>query len=195
METVRAFVGCLLDLTVTRRVLELQRRLRAAADARGARFRWVPAPNFHVTLRFLGDVDAGLTSALGDELNAACKGRPVARASVRGVSAFPEEGPPRVLFATFDEGAPELAALAAALDARLDSLGLPPRDHPFRAHLTLARCEPEVEPVARELLALGANADCGKAYVTEVSLYRSDLLRAGAEYQALHRASLGAAVR
>ena len=64
LETVRVFVGAMLDLGATRRVLDLARATRQRAEAAGWRVRWVPAPSLHVTLRFVGDIDAGLAGGV-----------------------------------------------------------------------------------------------------------------------------------
>ena len=47
METVRAFIGCVLDLGATRKVQELSRATRALADPAGWEVRWVPPPSLH----------------------------------------------------------------------------------------------------------------------------------------------------
>jgi RNA 2',3'-cyclic 3'-phosphodiesterase len=113
----------------------------------GPSVRPVRVTHLHLTLRFLGDVtpdqldpiagaidsavDAGLSDGwLGPfDLGLTCLG------------TFPDRADtPRVLFAHTQE-LDSLHRLSQALDAELDALGLPipPRDHPFSPHVTLAR--------------------------------------------------------
>lgn len=191
MEMLRAFVGCLLDLQTTRRVLDLGRAVRRQCDARGVRATWVPPANLHVTLKFLGEIDAGLAPALGDALAQVAKRYAAPRVSVRGLSSFGGAGVPRVLFAQIDEGGERLVALASAVEDVCEGLGLQRSERALQPHVTLARVRDwpaglalsEVSPRGSESRTL----DCGSSYVTEVSLYRSDLLRAGVEYHALSK--------
>jgi 2'-5' RNA ligase len=189
METVRAFVGCLLDLTTTRRVTDLQRALRKRVEAAGWRASWVPPPNLHITMKFVGDVDAGLVAPLGDALAVVARRHAAMRLAVGGVGAFPERGAPRVLFAQLGEGHERLAALACDIEQAFHELGLPKESRPFHAHVTLARVKhaPHEGPRLADLAPTGLEADCGTGAITEVTLYRSDLLRTGAEYHVLAR--------
>jgi 2'-5' RNA ligase len=195
MDTVRAFVGCLLDLGTTRRVVDLQRALRKNVEAQGWRAAWVPPPNLHITLKFLGEIDVGLVPPLGDALAAVARRHAAMRVGVGGVGAFPDRGVPRVLFAKLGAGHERLEALVQDLEAALYELGLPKESRPFHAHVTLARVKhaPHEGPRLVDLAPTGAVADCGQGYITEVSLYRSDLLRTGAEYHVLARHPLSAA--
>jgi 2'-5' RNA ligase len=189
MDTVRAFVGCLLDLTATRRVVDLARAVRRASDAAGWKAAWVPPPNLHVTLRFLGDIDAGLVPALSDGLANIARQHAPLRFTVSGLVAFPSRESPRVVCADITQGHEALGALARAVDDLLFDLGIPREKRPFHGHVTLAR----VKHAPTALSGLGLpNADCGPATVNEITLWRSDLQRAGAEYHALWRHPLGA---
>ncbi len=188
METVRAFVGCLLDLGATRRVVELSRALRKALDAAGWKASWVPPPNLHVTLKFLGDVDAGTVPALSDALAAVARRHAPLRLGVRDLVAFPDRGSPRVLGVDVVEGHEALAALERDLDDALLELGFPREKRPFHGHVTLARVRHQAGALAALTLP---RIDAGFAMAQEITLYRSDLLRTGAEYNALSRHPLG----
>ena len=89
--------------------------------------RWTRRDQWHVTLRFLGDVPlADVVAALdgvGDGPVEARLGPAVARLG-RGVIQVPGDG---------------LAALAQDVVDRTNDLGRPPDDRPFHGHLTLAR--------------------------------------------------------
>lgn len=198
MDTLRAFVGSLLDLGTTRRVLDLQRSVRRNAEARGARVTWVPPANLHITLRFLGEIDAGLAPALGDALALVGKAQSAPRVSVRGLGAFPlaseAPGPPRVLYARIDEGGEAVAELARAVERACEELGFARSEARFNPHVTLGRVRDWPEGLALDELApRGGEArvlDCGSSYLTELALYRSDRLRTGVEYAALAKHTL-----
>ncbi|HPJ78977.1 MAG TPA: RNA 2',3'-cyclic phosphodiesterase [Prolixibacteraceae bacterium] len=105
---------------------------------RGEAFSWVDPANFHVTVRFLGDTDEGMILPIAAAMRAACLEARAWPGTVRGLDYFSFKGTPSVLFARIGgwEGA---LRLATTLDRELEGLGFPPGDHPFKAHLALAR--------------------------------------------------------
>lgn len=195
METARLFVGCLLDLTATRRCLDVARTLRGALDAAGWRAAWVPPANLHVTLRFLGDVDVATVSALAEVLAPVARDHAPIGLALRGLLALPSPEVPRVLALAVTEGHDALAALARAVDAACFELGFPHDPRPFLGHVTLARVK-HAEGALDVLAAhLPRHLDASTATVDAITLWRSDLTRLGAEHHALARYPLGGGLR
>jgi len=114
--------------------------------ARGGRFvvknkaRWVRPENLHVTLKFIGNVDAGKLGPIRDALAEVCSASAV-ELHFRGLGFFQNEsvracsGPVLGLRRI-------LAPLAASIDARLEKLGIPRETREFSPHLTIARFDP-----------------------------------------------------
>ena len=96
--------------------------------------RWTKPERLHITLRFLGQCDEAETVAAlaAEDLPAArvALGPQVKRLG-RGVLMIPAQG---------------LDDLAAAVEAAIARLGLPPTDHPFTGHLTVARFKRKPPP-------------------------------------------------
>lgn len=192
MDTLQAFVGCMLDLGATRRVMDLARTARKTSESQGWRARWVPPPNVHITLKFLGDIDPGLVSPLSDALSAIARKSSGLRLSLAGLGAFPSRESPRVLFVEISRGFEPLSALATAVEDAMYEIGFPREKRAYHPHVTIAR----VQTATTELGAITpSNTDCGQATLSELTLYRSDMLRAGVEYHALARFPLGAEAR
>ncbi|WP_373692398.1 RNA 2',3'-cyclic phosphodiesterase [Cohnella silvisoli] len=112
-------------------------------SAAGFRFRgWTHPADLHVTLHFLGDTPATRVrdiGALAAEVAAAAA--PFALALTEA-GTFGPPSAPRVLWCGLAEPAAPggaLAALHAALGARLAASGFATEARPFRAHVTLAR--------------------------------------------------------
>lgn len=187
METVRAYVACLLDLNATRRAADISKSLRRNARAKGWETSFVPPPALHVTLRWLGEIDLGLVSPLVDALGAVAQRHAPFRAHVSGLLAGPDPAAPRQLALGFAHGEELLRALAEDLSARLDDLGIPPAPQGFHAQVTLARVARAATPLAE--IAPGG-ADAGPSTIHELALYRCDGLRADAEPVALARFAL-----
>jgi|TARA_B100001105_G_scaffold176810_1_gene142519 2'-5' RNA ligase len=131
--------------------------------------RWLPADQWHVTLRFLGEADPDLAaSALADLVAAPAEA--VAGPSTRllgdEVLVVPVSG---------------LDGLAASVAAATAGVGEPPEDRPFVGHLTL--CRFRHEPPSG---AVGA-AVSATFSVAEVVLVRSRTLHGGAVHEVLDR--------
>ena len=190
IEEVRAFVAVNLDLRTTRRVADLQRRVHETLGPRSQQLRWVPPANMHVTLKFLGAIEAQLAGAIRDALRPTAAATRTIRVRARGLGAFPDAASPRVLWVGAESEAGALEALAAAVDLALVGIGLAREKRKFHAHLTLARVkDPAGLALASTFEQIGP-ADCGDGTVGELVVYRSDTKPGGAEYEALARIPL-----
>lgn len=111
----------------------------ARKAVRGSGGRPVPAANLHMTVAFLGSVAESRIDevrAVGRAVGRAVPVGPAFEIVFDGVAFWPK---PQVLVAESSRPAPEAAAIAARLWARLVPLGIPPDVRPFKPHVTLAR--------------------------------------------------------
>jgi 2'-5' RNA ligase len=109
----------------------------ALALMRGGLFgaRWSEPDDYHITLRFIGDIDARLANEVADTL--AEVSRPRVVVAFEGLAWFGNDRP-RAIVAKV-KPSPELADLAADHERRLRRLGLPPETRNFTPHVTIAR--------------------------------------------------------
>ena len=113
----------------------VNRRLAALCSGL-ARARWLPPEQFHLTLRFIGEVDGGTFADVADGLSeVAC---PPFSLRLGGVGHFPPRGRPRVLWVGIrvDDA---LSRLHGQIESRLRLLGIAPEGRKFAPHVTLAR--------------------------------------------------------
>ena len=178
---VRAFFG--LPLPEAQRDL-LDRYLSRCA-ALAPDFRWTPAPNLHLTIRFLGHIESSPAEGIASRL---------AEASLKGfdlklgeLGTFKRGRLARVVWLGLTSGAEDVAALAANVEVECLKAGLEAEARPFNAHLTLARAR------ARDgapLPDLPTPPDLAAWRAGELILYRSHLGRAGSVYESLRRIRL-----
>jgi 2'-5' RNA ligase len=97
----------------------------------------VAAANLHLTLRFLGSVEAGTLERLAVSL----RELPFTpfEARLGGLGSFGRGSGVRVLWIGILAGGEELARLAAEIEWRCREAGLEPEERPYSPHLTLAR--------------------------------------------------------
>jgi len=96
--------------------------------------RWIEPENYHLTLRFIGDVDDALAEEIADLL---CKvKRPGFNLRIDGLDSFGGNKPRAVVAAV--PAVAELVELQADHERIMQRVGLEP-DRKYRPHVTLAR--------------------------------------------------------
>jgi RNA 2',3'-cyclic 3'-phosphodiesterase len=177
---VRLFVALDLPDEVRSALSELITKLKPLS--RGAR--WVPPESLHVTLKFIGWIGDDKLQPTQEILASIRSSQPV-ELNFRGSGFFPNERRPRVFWCGL-EASPNLAEIAAALDAALVPLGIKAETRPYTPHLTLARFKSS-EGVAALVKAAGSlkMRDFGGTTATNFHLYESLLKSSGAQYNRL----------
>lgn len=156
---------------------------RAVAPARRSMVgpRWASRDQWHLTLQFLGPVEAldPLVGALS-----VLRGRGSFDFRLGGGGAFPTLRRARVIWIGATEGAEGMCELAAAVGVGLAPLGYEADRGRFRPHVTVARLRTpgDVHPAVE---ALGADPVGPGWTVGEVLLYESRLSPKGSTYRVL----------
>jgi len=182
-ERVRSFFAVALSEQARAAAAQLAGRLRESD--RGEGVRWVRPEGYHLTLRFLGNVDREAVSELAESV--AEEVAPVTPFAIHlgGALVFPSPRNPRVIALAVEPEA-DLASLAERVERGVVAAGLPAERRRFRAHLTLGRVRNRRFPAVDE----AATIDCPAFPVDEIVLFQSDLRRAGAVYTPLERIAL-----
>jgi RNA 2',3'-cyclic 3'-phosphodiesterase len=165
-----------------RRVRE-QLAQRLATVARPPRVTWVADDAAHVTIRFIGEVPDSVAEQVRAAMAPPLAG-PAYTIGFSDVGVFPKGSRPRVVWIGANRGQEETAAIAAAVNQRLDPIIGAGESRPFRAHLTLARVK---EPTPFDWSAALATIDSGhtRSLVDHVTLYQSRTSPVGPTYTPL----------
>lgn len=171
--------------------LELGEEVREGLGQVAARLRgrlgpgsWVRVDNYHVTVRFVGEVEEGQLPALGEVGAAAAVLVSPFTLKLRRLGAFPSPSRGRVLWVGPDQPVPEFLKLSERIEDGLSSLGFPREEKESVPHVTLARFSRPRD--LREALA-DAKISLPLARLSGLTLMRSDLLPQGAVYTAIAR--------
>ena len=113
-----------------------QRLAMLAGGIQGAR--WVPPENYHLTLRFIGEVPKHRAEEI-DEALSALRARPFTL-SVGGIGTFAKGGRAVSLWAGVERN-PALDHLQNKIETALQRVGTEPERRRFAPHLTLARLD------------------------------------------------------
>lgn len=147
-------------------------------------FQWVSPQNYHLTLKFFGEVGENRLPVLESALEKASLGRREFFLHMRGTGYFPNADRPRVYWAGVAPSA-ELSELAAAVETETIAAGFTPSDKPFSAHLTLARLEPGSAQEFLKAAASGSSTPFGTFSVSGIVLMQSQPSPQGPVYSAL----------
>lgn len=114
--------------------------------------RWIDPENYHITLRFIGDIDARLADEIVATLDRIDRTRFTVQ--LKGVGAFGSRKPHSIYAGVV--ASPALDELQGEIDRILRRLGLSPDQRKFVPHVTLARLrQPKVDEVAHYLAGRG----------------------------------------
>lgn len=183
-ELIRSFVA----VDVSEPVLEQVRVLLAGlAKVTPGDVKWVKPELMHLTLAFLGEVDADFIQSTQEQLARVAVKRGPFTGRLSGLGAFPSNMRARVIWLGMDRSAEELCRLQRSVSGALETIGYAPERRPFRAHLTLARFRFPAD--VTRVVATEFRSD--EFAVDRVLLYRSVLRPSGPTYSRLAEFPLG----
>ena len=97
--------------------------------------RWISTANYHLTLRFMGDIDMVAAEAIADAL---ARVRRIAFSlRITGVGTLGTRKPHAIVARV--EPSPSLTELQAEHERLMQRIGLPPEGRKYTPHITLAR--------------------------------------------------------
>jgi 2'-5' RNA ligase len=138
--------------------------------------RWVDPGNYHLTLRFIGEIDEGTASDV-DAALLPIRAKPFA-VTLAGVGRFGD----RMLWVGVEKS-PPLVHLRDKVESALVRLGLAPETRRYAPHVSLARLRNASEVKLQEYLTEHALFRAEPFPVDKFSLVASYLTKAGSIYE------------
>ncbi|MGC1687338.1 MAG: RNA 2',3'-cyclic phosphodiesterase [Candidatus Acidiferrales bacterium] len=176
----RLFVALEIPEEIRRALALFIERLRNVA--RGSR--WVRAEGLHVTLKFIGEMSPEKVPELETALARVGLSPPV-DVRLRGGGFFPNERHPHIFWIGV-EASPNLAELAAAIDAQTRKSGVEAERRAYSPHVTLARFKNEDGlPQLHEAVRVLEPLEFGEFHASEFHLIRSEPQAGGSRYTRL----------
>ena len=185
-ERYRLFVAAAVPDEVKVNMEAAQADLRRVLPDRNVR--WARREQFHLTLRFLGGVEAAQVEPLAEAIRAACAGFCALHLRAEQIGCFPERGYPRVVWVGVRDQAEQLPRLQQVVEAATAGFTSEPKEERFTGHLTLARIKgikrPEAEALSKAAAGM-ADRVFGQWPAYQIELMRSELLPQGARHSSL----------
>lgn len=142
--------------------------------------KWVDPGNFHLTLRFIGEMGEDVAADIDDALSRLRARRFTLQ--IAGTGVFGGGDKPRSLWAGV-ERSPELLGLRDKVEQAMIRTGLPPEPRKFAPHVTLARLRDPPLDQLRAFLVTHAQFRADPLPVENFSLIASFQTKAGSVYE------------
>ncbi len=139
--------------------------------------RWLTPEHLHLTIRFIGEIDARLFAVIREGLTG--QGLPSFVCRLQGVGCFPPRGKPKVIWAgVYAEAG--LIRLQDTVENDLRRLGVAPEERKFMPHITLARPKDTPHSATTNYLAVHNSFQTRPFTIQAFHLYSSLLTAKGA---------------
>lgn len=169
--SLRLFIAIPIPEAIAGRLLSLEAEVPGAA--------WRTAEQYHLTLRFIGEVNEPTARDIDLEL-----GRIVAKPfeiSLAGAGSFGGREP-TALWAGVD-APPDLQRLAASCETAIRNAGLPPEPRKYKPHVTIAYLRDTFDTEVASFLHDASGFRTEPFWVDHFAMYSSHSTRAGSHYR------------
>ena len=136
MKKTRAFLSLNLDDPLKIKIAEIQKELQKSLS--GHLVKWEHPEKFHITVRFLGDVEDIVLSGIIKDFEKVKFGFSHLNFHSNGIGCFPGMRRPNVIFAGLEEAGSSSVIMVDEIDKVIKDAGIIP-DKKFVAHITLGR--------------------------------------------------------
>ena len=191
-EVMRLFVAISIPDEVRSEMIGAQQELRE--PERGKLVHWTKPDQFHLTLKFLGDVPANCVEALKNAVESACADSQVLHLRAAGIGFFPNHRAPRVIWAGIEGERDRLMQLQSKIAGAVRPFTSEPVRENFVSHLTLGRFKAaggrQIGELVNRALAM-QDREFGSWQAGEVEIVRSQLRPTGAVHTVLAAIALG----
>ncbi len=178
--SVRTFIALPTSIETHRSMADIQSQLKAAE----ADVKWESQDKFHITLKFLGNLEQSRIEMLAAKLAASISQRESFDLSYESLGAFPNLQRPRVVWIGA-ESSPAVLDLQAVVDQVCSDLGFPKESRSFHPHITLGRVKGTRNLVRLTEAIKNTTFDPIPSRCAEVVLMKSDLHPRGSSYTIL----------
>ncbi len=183
MGKIRAFFALNMSERAQGEIFKIQKELSEIKSD----IKWEPKEKFHITLKFLGDVDEQILKNLTDELKYELKDFGKFDLLYKGLGCFPNMRLPRVIWIGAEDNEKKLFALNKSIEEKAKSYNFERESNKFHPHITLGRVKGSkgVNDVIKILKELNHEAINDTA--SEVYVMKSILQKTGSVYEIIDR--------
>ena len=152
--------------------------------------KWVALENFHLTLRFIGDISNSTSELLRESMRNIIPKYDEVEFEIKSPGVFPSWKEPRVLWIGLNPTRGDLIGLQRKLEELVQSVGYSPEKQRFHPHITIGRVKDTSSSVGK-IWGTVMIPQVPNFVISKVTLFRSTLLPSGAVYDKVEEFLLG----
>jgi 2'-5' RNA ligase len=176
----RCFIGIEIPRDIKRSLSDTAERL---SNILGPRYRRIPEENFHITVKFLGDIELPVLRLLTESLGQRVQRAKALDFTIDTLSGFPSAASSRVIWAG-GETTTGLLELVHEVERAAVDLGLPEETRPFTPHITLLKLRNRQKPASmHEMKIDGALLTPSLIPIRRLCLYASEPIGDSVSYR------------
>ena len=180
MKKKRIFIGSFINIaSFSKKYSQIKKEFGGTLKGR-----WIPEKNFHITYKFIGEVDENSLSDIRQVLGGLVNKKIEVDLEFSGLGAFPNIYNPRVFFIKVEDKTGELKILYEYINEKLALLGYK-SEKSFIPHVTLKRIKGVDNKKFLEKMKKYSEINLGNQTNIEVNIIESILTPKGAEYKKL----------
>lgn len=182
-EKPRLFIALDIPDIAVDKVIEFQKIFKRA----GIQARWVARENIHLTLKFLGETDSEIISAITEIIEYSIKDFEPFELSISNAGIFPDMTKPSIVWAGLTGETELVMKLSRIIDrSLLERYEIKIETKYFKPHITIARIKTKTNQMKLTGVIEDISVIAPFPFIAEtVTLYKSTLTRDGAKYTAL----------
>lgn len=131
----RCFVGVDFSMDVKSCIADMQMKLKKSAVSG----RWKHINNYHLTLKFLNEIDSGTVEKVNQSLEEVCSIAGYFTLRISELGNFPGKGCLRVLWLSLDGDLEKLYQLQESIDTSFQKIGFEKEKRGYTPHVTLGQ--------------------------------------------------------
>lgn len=181
MSMIRAFIALPLPSEIQRQFADIQRQLIETQ----AEVKWDGSEKFHITLKFLGDVDSAQPPFIAKEVENSIGGIAPFDLPFVSLGAFPTVSRPRVVWIGTQQNE-HVQGIQERVERVCSSFGFAKEDRPFHTHVTLGRVKGDrnLDRLTARLKSITFKPLIARC--SEIHIIRSELKPTGSVYTLLN---------
>ena len=178
----RLFIGIFVHSSVLKKqYIKIKKELSGVIPGR-----WVSPESFHITVKFLGEVEEEKILDIQNSLKSVIDKTQDISLHFKGLGVFPNLYNPKILYVKVEDKDGFLYSVNSFVETELEKLGFKKELKPFLPHITIKRIKHEVDqnkflPKFKRF----ENVDFGTQKSVEVNIIESFLTPKGAIYKKL----------
>ncbi|MDP8254025.1 MAG: RNA 2',3'-cyclic phosphodiesterase [Candidatus Kaelpia aquatica] len=184
MSALRTFIAIEIDDKTRTIISNIQNSFKKSK----ADIRLIAPDNIHITLIFIGNIEATKVDEIRKELQNLISSTKVFKILPKDIGCFPNTKNPKILWIGIKDGAEKLIELNKKIKLLLDGCKITTDDRDFHPHITIGRVKSSNNIDALKATLLNFSEQSFQQIAVErISLIKSNLTPAGPQYKTITR--------